>query len=206
MGFQGMHKFYAQFLPQKSHFTLGYSALIIFVGFKTFLIKNYPLKVNLMIHYECPQSPCLWKKEKNKRTLRQWPPGTIRVVLISPEAFCFLIAFQLSDSSNFFITRGCSAFQEFRYGRGCLYPQSNIPSHSTLHNPLSRLGLQIRLEEEQVEGEQCKDSDLVCNGGSSMHRLSNSSPFSSVFSLHFYAFRLQLIFMLIFELLILVLS
>ena len=49
-------------------------------------------------------------------------------------------------------------------------------------------------------------SDGVCNGGSSMRRMRNSSPFSSLFSVDFYAFILILIFRLSFGLLILQLS
>jgi len=49
-------------------------------------------------------------------------------------------------------------------------------------------------------------SDQVYSYGSSAHRLSNSSPFSSLFSLDFYAFKLLLILMLSFGLLILGLS
>jgi len=46
-------------------------------------------------------------------------------------------------------------------------------------------------------------SERVYNDGSSTHWLNNSSPFSSVFSLYFYAFRLSLVLMLSFGFLIL---
>jgi len=48
--------------------------------------------------------------------------------------------------------------------------------------------------------------DWVCNNSSSMHRLSNSSPLSSLLYLDFNAFRLLLMFLLSFGLLILELS
>ena len=170
-----------------------------------------PFTLNLIVNdciltpHRFPQSPCPWKEDKHKIILSQWTPRSVRGGGHGP--WCLHFPRGLLFSSNFSTTQQFQFhyyawlnFQEFYYKRGASQPQSTHPSipFSSISTPPSSQECRLDQRKSKLKVKIVRIPDRVCNDGSSAHRLSSSSPSSSLFSLDFYAFKLLLIFMLIF--------